>query len=264
MFFYDLVSGHRWLIGGESLFAGCRHHTRAASIPLHDATRLLMNRCSGLLFSAERLQRRNLDSDDLDFIHRNHAKAQLAFGDVLLTAFQEYNWSCRERNRRLQRVEKPDPSTWRATLRAHHAEGVEFKLHPTRYCGTRAELLRQHASLKSFARQLWLWLENFRLSSAFVSPRDYALSVTNKCPQTSVTRNRLVNLQSFGPWVALQRTGAIHPRQRLLHALCLLLWEDDLCNHPVLLAKVQQELNTPATDFAGLVAAYETLWHRFN
>lgn len=264
MFFYDLVSGHRWLIGSEALFGGCRHHTRATLIPLHDGTRLLMNRCSGLLFSAERLQRSDLDSGDLDFIHRNLAKAQLAFGDVLLTAFREYNWSCRERNRRLHRLETPDPSAWRATLRSHHAEGVAFKLHPVRFAGERAELLRRHTELKSFARQLWLWLENFRLSSAFVSSRDYALSTTNKCPKTSATRNRLMTLNHFGPVAALRSTGSIHPRQRLLHALCLLLWEEDLCKNPILLKKVQWELGTEASDFSGLVAAYEALWHRFN
>src|SRR5690606_26068981 len=54
MFSYDLLSGHRRLVGRDDLFDGCEHHTVAEDIPLAEATRLLMNRCSGLLFARER------------------------------------------------------------------------------------------------------------------------------------------------------------------------------------------------------------------
>ena len=54
MFYHDLVMGHRWIIGGDNLVAGCEHPRDASRIPLHDATRLLFNRCSGLLFAKDR------------------------------------------------------------------------------------------------------------------------------------------------------------------------------------------------------------------
>ena len=53
MFHYDLITGHRCVYGGENCLSGCDHHRAAHRIPLCEATRLLMNRCSGLLFSAE-------------------------------------------------------------------------------------------------------------------------------------------------------------------------------------------------------------------
>jgi hypothetical protein len=45
------------IIGNEPLLAGCEHHRAADKIPPYEATRLLMNRSSGLLFAWERLRR---------------------------------------------------------------------------------------------------------------------------------------------------------------------------------------------------------------
>src|SRR6185503_1273964 len=101
MFYYDLVMGHRWLWGGEHLLIGCQHHRAADQIPMAEATRLLMNRCSGLLFAREQLQHEPFTPAHADFVGRNLAKARLAFGDVLLTVRGQYHWSCRERHRRL-------------------------------------------------------------------------------------------------------------------------------------------------------------------
>ena len=44
MFYYDLVLGHRWVLGEERLLRGCEHLRHAERIPLAEATRLLMNR----------------------------------------------------------------------------------------------------------------------------------------------------------------------------------------------------------------------------
>lgn len=264
MFFYDLVTGHRWLIGDDSLLAGCEHHRSASDIPLHEATRLLMNRCSGLLFSAERLRRVQFGPEESNFVARNLAKVQLALGDVLLTAAGQYHWSCRERHQRLQRLEHFGNEQWRDTLCHHHAAGVAFKLHPVRSTAPRETLVRRHAELSTLAEQLWLWLEKLRLGTTFASPREYALSATDKCPETSTLRNRMVNVKTFGPAAAMQAGSARYPRQRLFHALCLLLWEKNILADAPLRQRLQRELNTRATDFGGLVAAYEQLWHRFN
>ena len=132
MFYYDLVAGHRWILGDDSLFVGCEQHKNAAKIPLHETTRLLFNRCSGLLYSLERLQRKDFSEAESDFVGRNLAKAQLAFGDVLLAAHGEYHWSCRERHARLAKFKFIGELAWAAPLLAQHAAGAEFKLHPKR------------------------------------------------------------------------------------------------------------------------------------
>ncbi|MFN9025748.1 MAG: hypothetical protein ACK5VX_06105, partial [Akkermansiaceae bacterium] len=48
MFSYDLLAGHRIFAGTEDALAACRPHADPSRIPRHEATRLLMNRCSGL------------------------------------------------------------------------------------------------------------------------------------------------------------------------------------------------------------------------
>jgi hypothetical protein len=254
MFYYDLVAGHRWTLGDESLLAGCEHHRDAAKIPLHEATRLLFNRCSGLLYSLERLRRKDFGEAEADFIGRNLAKTQLAFGDVLLAAHGQYHWSCRERHARLEKFSSEENLPV-AELTRHHAAGVEFKLHPTRSTESREGLAARHAELSELGKQLWLWLESKRLGTNFPSPRDYAFATANFCPETSALRNRLVNFRAFGGGGLL---CAGYPRERLFRALTLLLWEQNG------LEKVRAELRAAATDFAGLVSAYENLWKRFN
>ena len=146
----------------------------------------------------------------------------------------------------------------------HHAQGVAFKLHPLRSAASREALAQQHTELSALAGQLWVWLENLRLGTAFADPGEYALSTPDKCPETPALRNLLLNARTLGLASALQPRGFRYPRQRLLHSLCLLLWGPHVLSNASLLRTVQQELNTCAADFPGLVRAYEQLWHRFN
>src|SRR4029079_11850136 len=109
MFSYDLVSGHRAIwsdahASSSPALAACERHLDAQNIPLSEATRLLFNRCSGLLFARALLDAGRLTREESDFVGRNRAKAQLALGDVVLAAAGEYHWSCRERQRRLEQL----------------------------------------------------------------------------------------------------------------------------------------------------------------
>jgi len=260
MFYYDLVAGHRWQLGNDALLAGCEQHRDAAKIPLHEATRLLMNRCSGLLYSAERLARKDFGEAEADFVGRNLAKAQLAFGDVLLAANGQYHWSCRERHARFVKLSGTENLPL-AELVRHHAAGVEFKLHPTRSTESRETLFARHAELSELGKKLWLWLESKRLGINFSSPRDYALSGWDKCPETSALRNRLVNFRQFGlRGLRCDR----YPRERLLHALALLLWCRDTQTEPTWRRAVQGALGNSADSFSAWVDAYSLLWSRYN
>src|SRR5205085_649743 len=145
MFSYDMALGHRWIVGNDDLFTGCDHHFDAERIPLCEATRLLMNRCSGLLFARERLEKKEFTANDADFTRRNIAKAELALGDALLVAHQLYHWSVRERQSRLATLAAPNLPSWWASMRRLYARGVEFKLHPQRSTESRADLGVQHA-----------------------------------------------------------------------------------------------------------------------
>lgn len=236
MFYYDLVMGHRWLIGDDHLLKGCAHHRDASRIPLREVTRLLFNRCSGLLFAKERLQRPVFTADDADFVARNIAKAQLALGDAILAAEGRYHWSCRERHLRLDADE---------AVRRHHAVGVEFKLHPHRSNESRETLAELHAEVTELASGIFLNIEARRLGLLYATPAEYAKDRINKCPEQPLWKNILQHLRTPHVPLGVPQPVERHPRESLLHALCLMLWENLLITRERMLA-------------------YTTLWQRFN
>ena len=263
MFFHDLISGHRLIEGDWDLIEGCSQHLDGAAIPLHEATRLLMNRCSGLLFATERLHMRRFTAEDADFVGRNIAKAHLALGDVILAAHGLYHSSARVRGERLGTLPKPEGLPDFGKIVRLHGEGVAFKLQPVRSTENRAALTGRHATVSALAKEVFLWLESRRLGVRFASPQAYATSRRDKCPETPKWRNSLVNLR----WLRLSaplRSPSRHPRQRLLHSLALLLWEPAAFEDAKISDRLASELLNPVADIAGAVAAYTPLWHRFQ
>ena len=262
MFSYDLACGHRSLLEGPPLFTNDLQKD-SSGIPLFEATRLLMNRCSGLLFANERLQRKHFTEDDANFVGRNHAKAQLAFGDVALTASGKYHWDCRERSQLLSTL-SPEQLPSLDEVRCHHQAGLEFKLHPRRTADSMELLCDRQRELMLLGSKVWLWLEDKRLGKVFNTIPEYALSNLDKCPETNSFRNLLINGKTFGPTVFFEGKPLRYPRERLLQSLPLLLWEPSALVDPSLLHNLQTELNTSAITLPDLVLAYETLWKKFN
>jgi hypothetical protein len=252
MFFYDMLAGHKWLVGSDDSFHHCDHHRAAHLLPASEATRLLMNRCSGLLLAREQLAIPS--SESADFIRRNIAKAQMAFGDAILTAFGRYHWSCRERHNRLQRF--PVPLPWHTELLEHHRGGLEFKLHPFRSEEPQEQLAHDLSAAIGFAREVWLWLEGKRLRHSFISARHYATSRLSKW-SGSPLRNALLNLKLFRRPVLHHAWR--HPRERILEGLSLLLWEP-LALGDSTRARLHANLQARVTDRAAAVRRYRQLW----
>jgi hypothetical protein len=226
MFYYDLVAGHRQLAGEGALLQRFAHHADPRHLPLSEATRLLMNRGTGLVLARQRLNRAPLDPEDADFVGRNIAKAQLALGDAVLTVIGKYHWSCLERHRRLVALAGAASLPWYRELRQHHAAGVVFKLHP-KLTPARAEPLRRdHERVVAFMLTVWLWVESRRLGHEFRSARDYVASTLDKWPEGKIWRNLLLNARNFGPAACLPPGSLRHPRDRVLTALARLLWDD--------------------------------------
>ena len=229
--------------------------------------------------------RASFTHEDADFVGRNLAKARLGLGDALIAARGDYHWSCTERHDRMARWVS-DVEAWGThaatafaddeilkalttkdvrgmsalhTILQQHEAGVVFKLHPRRSQHANNVLAYELEQLSHYARKLWLVLEGVRLGRSFATARDYVLSDANKCPEQPSWRNALVNARTFR---ALTAKPLRYPRERLFHALALLLWDD--VRKPEVLAAAQRELRSTATDFSGLVRAYEQLWHHFN
>jgi hypothetical protein len=260
MFFYDMIAGHKWLFGNDDAFCRCDHHHAAHLLPVSEATRLLMNRCSGLLLAREQLTAPSFGRENADFIRRNISKAQLAFGDAILAAFGRYHWSARTRHTRLQEFSVPLP--WRAELIEHHRCGVDFKLHPFRSEEPAERLAHELTLTISFAREVWLWLESKRLRHPFISARHYATNPLPKWPESRPGRNALLNLNLFRAPV-LHRLLR-HPRERVLESLALLLWEPLALADSTLRHRLYTNLRARMTDRAAAVRRYRELWPRVS
>jgi len=262
MFYYDLVAGHRQLAGPERLLETCSRHSDSRCLPLAEATRLLLNRGTGLVLARQRLSRNPLRADDADFIGRNIAKAQLALGDAVLTVFGRYHWSCLERHRRLLALLQGAAQPWFQELRDHHAAGLEFKLHPRQSLPDAEALSSDYQRVADFTLPIWLWVESRRLGKEFRSAREYVASPVDKWPETSAWRNRLLNARVHGPAALFFRRSNRHPRERVLNALTMLLWDGEKLENR-LPAALRSGSPTPDPRWAcDLVARYRTLWEQ--
>lgn len=266
MFSYDLVSANRIILGSHGIFAGCQKHLDGARIPLSEATRLLLNRCTGLLLAQEILEGGKLDPEKCDFIGRNLAKAKLAFGDALLTNLRQYHWSCRHRHKLLLELcatRESLPGLGKPLLEkilACHAEGVEFKLHPQHCRRSASEFLAEHDVLSALAADLWLWLESRRLNRRFSSIGEYALNHRPGEFELFPLRNYALNARVFGLGALFDPLSRHYPRERLLSSLPLLLSQPEVADKPWICEHLRRQLRTEASDWSGFVNAYKQLW----
>ena len=272
MFSYDLVSGHRIVLGDEGVFAGCNAHSNAQAIPLSEAARLLLNRCSGLLLAAEKLRNEAPSEADLDFANRNISKARLALGDAVLAARGLYHWSSRYRATLLSALPGSAAMPWLEEVRQHHAAGLEFKLHPSRPRKAPGEttdavtsrLAADHRAVSDVALGVWLWLENQRLGRRFTSVSDYVLDSARKGSETSAGRSFLLTLRALGLRAAWNEFAWRYPRERLLNTLPLLLWERQRLSEPRVLRHLRRQLRPRSDAWPEQLAAYERLRRRFG
>jgi hypothetical protein len=260
IFSYDLLCGNRVLYGEDCLFRGCEHHLKYEKIVSSEATRLLLNRCSGLLLVKELLLKTSLTSHESDFIGRNLAKAKLALGDALLAAEGLYHWDCRERGRRLADLSRELKSPLAKAVLKHHAQGVAFKLHPFRALNPIDEFRVEHREVTELALREWLLVENRRLHANFVTLRDYSLSSQLKCAESQWWHNLLSTIRTFGFGAAFKHTSPRYPRERLFNTLPLLLSPSEVATEPAMRRHLQRQLHTHADDWLGLVSAYKQVW----
>jgi hypothetical protein len=77
-------------------------------------------------------------------------------------------------------------------------------------------------------------------------------------------RNWLVTGRHLGWREGFRPAAFRYPRERLLRALPVLLWQPALLANSRVRHRLQQDLRTTATDEPGLIAAYTRLWEVFR
>jgi len=195
MFYHDLVTRHIIVHGPPDFLTRepMERFRNSEAIPLHEATRLLFNRGSGLLFCAAKLQ--GIDPDfEQGFIQRNHAKAKLALGDAVLVLNGLYRTSCRERERLIMGRVADVPPCWNE-IRRLHSSGVIFKFNPRHEKIVREELERQQRDLTLLWSEVFLWIENRRLGRAFKDLAGYARCRARILPEFPLWKNPAIRLR---------------------------------------------------------------------
>jgi hypothetical protein len=223
MFYYDLAVGHRQTAGITNLFAECSQLKLPGLLPHSEATRLLMNRGTGLLLCGQHLRVPALSSEQTDFVVRNVSKAQLALGDALLTVEGRYHWNCRERHRRLAAFFAA-PQSLSAEILEDHKKGVDFKLHPALLNPDRSTLQQQWREVAARWEAVWCWVESRRWNRKFETLADL-LKVDRKGTTGMKDRIRAAYLwkKAFGWRHIVLAARGVHPREQIFSALPLLL-----------------------------------------
>lgn len=195
--FFDLVLGHRVVLGPEDFLQPYRTQLSPQQIAPLEATRLLWNRGSGLLFARLDLAQ----GIHLEQVHRNQNKLELALGDALLALRGRYQPTVRARQIELERLAGVDPE-----LQARYAQAVAFKLAPSPAPGLE-QLQRRQQELTELWRKIFLELESARLGQPLHSAERYIQLKSRLFPDSSVARNLLLGLRD-----RLRRGGGLQPR----------------------------------------------------
>ena len=261
MFYYDLLSANGCIFGDALLADRLPSALREGGrLPAHEATRLLFNRGTGLLFAREALEQ-NSDRVRNGFVERNHAKARLAFADAVLALNGRYHFSCVERAGRLVEPLLKVPPNW-PQLIAWHGEAVEFKFNPRHANPSRALLLDRQVELVAAWDEVFLWLESLRLGEDFQDVATYALYPGRLFPGSDPLRNILLHLRDrFHPGHQLPLCAwNDYPRAALQRSLALLLLPNPEARHGA-----GRLLGLPEGAVVDRVRArYEECWRRYN
>ena len=224
MFIYDLLVAHRLVYGSEDFVRTLPARLSDPSkIPRQEATRLLFNRGSGLLFSFSAL-RAGDDRTRNGFVERNQAKLRMALGDAVLAVNGRYHFSCLERQRRLSEPLQEVPPGW-PQLMAWHAQGVSFKLRPRHRYPDPAELQKTQEKMTRACLNTFLWVESIRLNEKFSNAKQYAACRARLFPEMQPWRNLALHLRDRWKRGASLARWIDYPRAALQRALVLMMSE---------------------------------------
>ena len=238
LMWYELAHGHQTLYGPPNLLKELAPSYIWALPPAVEATRLLLNRGAGLLWSLRILN--GLDkATDVDFLRRNVFKALQAMGDAAMLWDGNYSVAYQGREVLLEKLYKKDPD-WPLPLEDYR-QAMVFKLAPDEAPTSAIDepRLRQVCDLwiASFLR-----LESQRVRSPFPTTQAYhddPFQRESSPGPRDMALNAVRNLR-VGRW------SLDHPRQNLYRTLPLLL---EPGSDPAWPSKSQNFLNA---------------WRRFN
>ncbi len=260
MFTYDLLSAHVPVYGSLEWLEKLPSSLMAADeIPLSEATRLLFNRGSSHYFASYALEKNTPRARD-GYVQRLQGKMKLAIGDAVLTASGQYHHSCRERGKRLERLNSGQLPGRMEQIREWHRIGVNFKLSPSYPDWTQGEIESHHRELRDLWQSVFLWVEGTRMERNYADLMEYAHSPENLLPQIPIWKSALLRVRD-----RVKGRGSLphvteYPRGTLQRALACLQSND----HPNRYEGAAKWLNLSTPSEQAVHDAYRHWWHCYN
>lgn len=240
---HDLLNSHIVLSGDKDILFNNVPDSVKEPPPAIEATRLLLNRGTGLLW-AIRVNRGIEPAPDADFVRRNFYKCRLALGDALLIVNTCYASRYNGRDLLFAKLMEESDEVASFQLEEQYRLALDFKFRPDDV--PRDKLTEEDLNSQATKwGEVFLYVERKRTGKDFNSLDDYikwkGLRESEQHTTGSLIRNFIRNAQ-------LRKLSLKYPRERLYRLL------------PVLLGLTGQH----AVEFDKESEAYLKVWKRFN
>lgn len=182
---YDARFGHKTVLGDAGLMPSLTQF-RLESVPFWDIRNLLVNRGTLFVINELLLERPTLSETDRRTIVKHAVKGIIGYGDALLFAHGQYDWSYAEKRRRMQQSPQV-PERFKAL----YEEAIAFRFRPdySRFASRDLKLWQQ--DLRCQLSEVHLAVERQRLQKPGQSWEGYtevALAASLRPERQSVLR----------------------------------------------------------------------------
>lgn len=168
----DLLNGHIILFGDKDILTRNMPEYMRHSLPVIEASHLLLNRGAGLIWSLAILEG-YLENNDPDFVRRNYFKAALAMGDAVLIANSRHQTSYRGRDNLLESLGNAIDFPGRDELMPLYRRALHFKFSPDSESGFEADKSKLK-QLASMFVDVFISIESQRMGRNFAGAAEYS------------------------------------------------------------------------------------------
>jgi len=214
----DLLHGHIVISGDQEILIKHMPSLMRETLPMIEASHLLLNRGAGLIWSIGILEG-YIENSESDFVRRNYFKAALALGDALLIAHGRHQTAYRGRDRLLEKLADEVSFPYRQELLPLYNRSLVFKFSPDQESGFKADLSLIRSLAEMFVA-VFLYIEGRRMHKSFICAAEYCASdVVREASEHALKklpRNLYYNLKSG-------RLSLLYPRDRLYRLMPALL-----------------------------------------
>lgn len=221
LMWHDLLLGHLVVVGPADILSANVPKNLWQAPPLIEASRLLLNRGAGLLWS-QLVHSGHQAAPDRDFVRRNLHKTWLALGDAFLLMEGRYSTAYRDRAASYQDLVDKKPGYAAMVPTPKYLEALRFRLAPHEFLAPIANTDLDQA--RTAWIEVFLTLETRRTGVSFADGQSYGSWAELREPEQNGIalwpRNLVRNLQ-------LGRLSLDYPRERLFREILALMVKPD-------------------------------------